>query len=344
MHQSRGTTPHRGPSARAGEEPAGLLVPRSSRSGRTPRWAVEEALERQRRALLSPGERRRQDRRAARAARRSARRWAKASRKRSRARRAAPAVGIVLVLALWFTPGLHQRHVLPHIRPWFPNASAPPPGVGSSEVPLGAPPAAAASGSYRFHESPDPEQEMVAFDPCRPVHYVVRPDGAPPDGPQLIAEAVAEISAATGLRFVDDGTTDENPDAEREPYQPERYGRQWAPVLVAWSDPAEVPGLAGDVAGLAGPAARQAPGGPFVYVTGQVMLDAPDLRRALEHPGGAAGVRGVIQHELGHVVGLDHVDDPHQLMHPSSRGVPGLAAGDRAGLARLGAGQCAPQL
>ncbi|MFI7581090.1 peptidase [Kocuria kalidii] len=249
----------------------------------------------------------------------------------------------MLLLLLWIAPGLLQDHALPAVRPYLPNASAPPPGVGAAPAPLGAPPEVADAGGYRFTDSPDPGQPMVAYDPCRTVRYVVRPDGAPPGGRQLVEEAVAEISAATGLQFVPAGTTTEAPADRRAPYQPERYGRQWAPVLITWSDETEVPGLAGDVVGLGGSTARQAPGQPFVYVTGQVALDAPGLAQVLDRPGGAAHVRATVVHELAHVVGLSHVDDPAQLMHPAG-GTTVLAAGDRAGLARLGAGECVPRL
>jgi hypothetical protein len=154
---------------------------------------------------------------------------------------------------------------------------------------------------------------------------------------------VAEISAATGLQFIYDGTTTEDPDTRREPYQPDRYGSRWAPVLITWSDPDEVPELAGDVVGLGGSTPRGAPGQPLVYVTGQVTLDAPGLAPILEAPGGAHHVRATLVHELAHVVGLAHVDDPAQVMHPAGE-VTTLAAGDRAGLAELGAGPCVPPL
>ncbi len=343
MHQSGGTTPHRGASPPTRDERTAAPRLKRSPSGRTPQWVLDDALEQQRQALLSPGGRRRRARRAARTTRGSARRWATVPRRRCRAWGATPAVGVVVLLVLWFTPGLLQDYALPVIRPYLPNASAPPPGTGAAPAPLGTPPEVEDTGGYRFMDSPDPAQPMVAYDPCRPVRYVVRPDGAPPGGGQLVEEAVAEISAATGLRFVPAGTTTEAPTEQRAPYQPDRYGRQWAPVLVAWSDETEVPGLAGNVVGLGGSTARQAPGRPFVYVTGQVALDAPGLAQVLDHPGGAAHVRATIIHELAHVVGLAHVEDPAQMMHPAG-GATALSAGDRAGLAELGSGECVPQL
>jgi len=52
----------------------------------------------------------------------------------------------------------------------------------------------------------------------------------------------------------------------------------------------------------------------------------------------------VLRHELGHVVGLDHVGDRDQMMHPSSSDVLTFQEGDLAGLAQLGEGACAPGL
>ena len=225
------------------------------------------------------------------------------------------------------------------------NAYGPSAGVDSAAHPLGRPPVVSDTGGYSLLATQSPGDQVVAYDPCRPIRYVVRPDGAPAGGQQLLEQAIAEISAATGLQFHDDGPTTEAPRQDREPYQPERYGERWAPVLITWSTPTEYPDLAGEVVGLGGSTSLQVGNSPHAYVTGLMTLDAPDLQETLQHPAGAEIVRAVIMHELGHVLGLGHVEDPTHLMHGvSTEHNTALTAGDRAGLAKLGAGQCVPQL
>ena len=173
------------------------------------------------------------------------------------------------------------------------------------------------------------------------LHYVTRPDGEPFGARPVVAAAVARLSAATGLSLVDDGATREAPSDTRLAYQPRRYGKRWAPVLLAWSDPSASPELAGGVAGFAGPAAWGQSAQTTHYVSGQVVLDAPQLTRLLASPDGAAKVREVVMHELGHLAGLAHVDDAGQLMKPSASAVVGgYRDGDRHGLAILGRGSC----
>lgn len=218
------------------------------------------------------------------------------------------------------------------------RSDVPPAGRGEAASPLGRPPAvpARAEGDgYRFLEHQRGSSEPVTWSPCRAVHYVVRPDHAPADGGALLQQAVAAVSAATGLRFVDDGSTTEQPREDREAYQPDRYGRRWAPVLVVWATRAEVPDFGADAVGLAGPAAMETAGGARTYVSGKVSLDAvrvPEMPRryALE----------VVEHELGHLVGLAHVDDTAEVMFPRAGGATSFGPGDRAGLAALGRGAC----
>lgn len=45
-------------------------------------------------------------------------------------------------------------------------------------------------------------------------------------------------------------------------------------------------------------------------------------------------------HELGHLVGLAHVDEPTELMYDGNVGQLDFGPGDRQGLAVLGNGEC----
>ncbi len=214
----------------------------------------------------------------------------------------------------------------------------PPPGYEAGSVPLGQPPApGTTSASYAFFDVQE-DGRPVAWDPCRPIHYVVG-GSAPKNGAAMIAGAVKAISDATGLVFVDDGPTDEqpSPEGERPLMDSARYGPRWAPVLISWDTPDANPALSGDTAGRGGPE-RVAYAGVLYNVSGAVSLDAPQLAVTPD-------ATAVVMHELAHVVGLDHVDDPAELMNPRAvAGVREFGAGDLAGLALLGQGTCEPGL
>lgn len=225
----------------------------------------------------------------------------------------------------------------------------PPGGLEENASPLGSPaPLARTSPSYAFLHKGD-DGKPYTYDPCRPIHYVTRAANSPADGPALIREAIAAVSRATGLVFIDDGATSEAPAAEHKSYQPERYGNRWAPVLIAWETTAEEPrftnkAVGTNVMGLGGSEAVSIGNSGFTYVSGQLELNGPAMQAMIGREG-PAQARGVIEHELGHVVGLDHVQDPSQLMNPTdSIGVTTYQAGDLTGLAALGQGACRPEI
>ena len=173
---------------------------------------------------------------------------------------------------------------------------------------------------------------------------------------------LSHVELADGIDNDGDGATDEAPSAERDSFLPERYGDRWAPVLIAWSNPTESPDLggggSGDSAGStleilgyagsssAGYAEDSDPGaadnaGQQIFVSGGLTLDGPDFAELLSERGGYAEARATVMHELGHLVGLDHVSDDSQLMSPTlSVDQTDFANGDLEGLAALGRGQC----
>lgn len=277
---------------------------------------------------------------------------------------------VVLVLVLGLGSGVL---VGPHLWPWIPvpgnSTTAVPPGGLPDAAPSAPPPVPAdadqptpgheAARAPRGHPLPPPPEggpytfistqadgvTPVAYDPCRPVHYVIRPDGEPAGGEEAITAAIARVTEVTGLQFVYDGGTDEPSTLDREIFQPARYGDRWAPVLIAWESDAQNPALAGEIVGEGGSTAVSLGGGTQVLVTGTVSLDAGQFPQILHRRNGTAIVRAIILHELGHLVGLGHVDDDHQLMYPETQGdVVDFAAGDLTGLAALGSGRCVPAL
>ena len=182
----------------------------------------------------------------------------------------------------------------------------------------------------------DDQGRPARWDPCRPISYVVQAGWIPETGRQDLAEALARLSAASGLTFVDEGDTDELPSQGRSPYQPDRYGERWAPLLIGWVPPASTDlGLGSGAQGLSLSVAVPGRAGPHL-VSGQVVLDADNPLVGGFGPGTTDGE--VLLHELAHAVGLGHVLDATQVMYPrTTNSESQFGAGDRAGLAAVGA-------
>lgn len=205
---------------------------------------------------------------------------------------------------------------------------------------LDRPPASIAGGDpgdFAFLETQPDSDDPVTYDPCQPIHVVVSARRIVDGGDDLLDEALEQVSAASGLRFVVDGAS-RSADLAGDSLR--AADGSWKPVQVSWSDPAESSGLDGDVIGYAGSTPLDLDGHRW-YVTGSVVLDGPQMKRLLKRRDGRAEARATIMHELGHLVGLDHVDEPGQLMQPQGR--PLLTTwgeGDLSGLAVLGSGRC----
>lgn len=212
--------------------------------------------------------------------------------------------------------------------------------IGLGKDPLGQPADVAPGGVHAFLEhQPGQADEPVTWDPCREIRYEINPDQAPDDAEETVAfvqDGIAEVAAITGLRFAYEGRTDR---------RPEHGGRglltaRPAPVLVAWATDDEVEELKRAVAGVGGATARSYDDAWLWFVTGGVTLDADAFDRIAEERDGGEQARAILLHELGHLVGLDHVDSPAELMYADNVGQAGFGQGDLNGLAQLGKGRC----
>lgn len=172
----------------------------------------------------------------------------------------------------------------------------------------------------------------VSYDPCRTIHYVLRVGQGPLNGANLVREGIARLSAATGFTFVFDGLSDEVP--------------QWAtlrdpdrPVFIGWADRTETDiwEHQADAAGVGGSETVLNGRGQEVFATGFVVMK-PDNRLPPTFGAGETGGT-VLLHELGHVVGLDHVSDDREVMHGGITHFTGegYGPGDLRGLWELGA-------
>jgi len=201
----------------------------------------------------------------------------------------------------------------------------------------------------------------MRFNPCQPIHYVTSGARAGSADRADLAEALARVSEATGVEFVHDGEVPDDPGLPARPAVvtgPD--GARWAPVHIAWVGQDAI----GRARALAPPGGGQPgastttvpdigiPGAGLpvesggVHVTGLLLLNVDavsDLRTgaAMPHGFGRGPSWGrVLLHELGHLLGLGHVQSTANLMHhqlgahtsPSAT----FGTGDRIGLDAVG--------
>ncbi|MCU1587905.1 MAG: peptidase metallopeptidase [Frankiales bacterium] len=266
-------------------------------------------------------------------------------------------VSIVVVVALvlglvgyTFTRGTKHVPVAEPVAtptPLTGTTNTPTPGFEEIGRPLGQPTivGGVTSDHYRFAAHQADGITPATWSPCRPIHYVIRPDHEPIEGPRLLAEAFTRLSSATGFVFRNDGFSTEAPSEDRPIFQKALYGDRWAPVLIVWATDDEVPDFGTDIVGEASPVRITSPSGVATYVSGTVSFDAAAITRIAQEEGYLAA-HSIVLHELAHLVGLAHVNDVSQVMFPrhQQNGPTDYQAGDEAGLARLGSGPCRPDV
>jgi hypothetical protein len=172
------------------------------------------------------------------------------------------------------------------------------------------------------------DNRPVGWDPCEPIHYVVNPDGAPAQWQDIVENSVELVEKASGFDFTFDGESDERSFGQQPVLDDKTH-----PVLIAWADPSEEPKLKGKAVGIGGSTPAQR-GAKVRFVAGIVVLDA-EAAEQMSFGGRSKDEELILAHELGHVLGLDHVDDSGELMNPQFVGQNGFGDGDKRGLAIL---------
>lgn len=181
------------------------------------------------------------------------------------------------------------------------------------------------SSDYAFMQTQPVTGGPVGYSPCQPIEVEINPEGAPSNYRELVDTAIEHVSEPSGLEFRVVGETTRR-------YADAFSSGEATPVLVSWADSDEVPALAGNVAGLGGSSSRDR-GGVLRYVTGAVTLDADAYA---DLAGRQDDAQAIIDHEFGHLVGLDHVTAGGELMAERNTGITSWGEGDLRGLELLG--------
>jgi hypothetical protein len=179
------------------------------------------------------------------------------------------------------------------------------------------------------------------WNPCETITYRVNAKNGPATALRDVNGAVERVEEATGLDLEYLGPTRVVPRANSGDGYPND-----TQIVIAWASRAESPMITDDgVAGVGGPIGWHGnvdeDGVPILtWSKGTVVLNSAFNR--LEPGFGTGATMGkLVMHELGHVVGLGHAATETQVMYPTLQQEHPSAwgAGDRAGLAGLGAEQ-----
>ena len=196
-----------------------------------------------------------------------------------------------------------------------------------------------AHGPHAFLQV-DGDGRPYRWNPCRPIEYVVNPERAPGGAIDDVHEAVARVSAATGIEFVDDGTV--ATDAQQQigsAFMDSTTDTGYRPLLFTWESDFYMRTLddRDNLLGFGIPWRGQGDRA-HIYVSGAVVLNA--------QAGMPTGFDGrysegtVLLHELGHVLGLAHVrrgaDEIMATQRDVDYSVSDYGPGDLEGLAAVG--------
>lgn len=172
----------------------------------------------------------------------------------------------------------------------------------------------------------------LRWNPCQAIRYTINMGGYDESFRPVIIESIERLEAATGLPLVAAGNT---------AFMPTNANQSLtgspSELVIALTDEGQTDLLPGSVVGRAGIVFSSS------IIRAAVVIDMGDVGG--NPPWSGTGVGAVLLHELGHAVGLDHVNNATQLMNSvATQGGPTTyAAGDLTGLWQVGAAAgCTP--
>jgi len=178
------------------------------------------------------------------------------------------------------------------------------------------------------------------WNPCEPIGYVANLDNAPVGAIDDVHEAVARVSAATGIDFADEGRVHTDAQAQLgSAFQDFTTDSGYRPLLFTWESDGYMRTLddRDNLLGFGIPWRGQGDQA-HIYVSGAVVLN--------DEAGMPTGFAGrysegaVLLHELGHVIGLAHVyegtDEIMAIQRDVDYSISDYGPGDLEGLAALG--------
>ncbi len=179
------------------------------------------------------------------------------------------------------------------------------------------------------------EGKAIRWNPCTPIHWQFRANGAPAGGLTVVKQTIARVAQATRTTWVFDGTVSTAPATTWLP----RSTSGIRPVLIGWADAASSDLLRNQPRGVLGVTRTawfgvQKDGTTVASIRAAVIvLDRTDKLPLT----GPVSWRTVMLHELTHAMGLNHAGSNRQLMYPVlQRNLTDLQSGDLQGLAKVG--------
>jgi hypothetical protein len=236
----------------------------------------------------------------------------------------------------------HGAHLIADISGWF--TGDPVVATVGAMVPLAGSAGPAVSTKFDYYrkvragvgatsvEGTLPGDVPIRWNPCTPIRYVVNLNGYADRNLIDIDEALDRMTAATGITFLNVGTSTYIPTRSRPTDLPQSQAlTRTGPydLLIALGAISDSDLLGSYTLGIAGPSWVTSRG-VTSYVHAAALFNM-DLLDGVE-PWSSEGLGPVMLHEMGHVIGLGHFEDETQIMNPYATSVTAYADGDLRGL------------